>query len=109
MVAKKNNYFLRIVLIIFIIFMGLYISVSNNSCQNQLHDEVILTEANMKEFEEDVKAGKPLDLKKYQNISNHDYGNLFSNTGNFLGKKLDYVMLNGTDDAIKVLKKLFSN
>ena len=108
MVTKKNNYFLRVVALIFIVFIGLYIS-SNNSYQNQLHDEVILTNANMKEFEEDIKAGKPLDLKKYQNIDNHDYGNLFSNTGNFVGRKLEYVMLEGIDNTIKVLKKLFSN
>ena len=61
------------------------------------------------DFEQDIKDGKPLDLKKYQNHEIHDYGNLFSNAGNFIGNRLDYVMLNGIDEGIKVLKKLFSN
>lgn len=106
--VKKNNYFLRIVVIIFIIFIGLNISASNYYT-NELHNEVVLTKDNMALFEQDIKDGKPLDLKKYQNHEIHDYGNLFSNAGNFIGNKLDYVMLNGIDEGIKVLKKLFSN
>ena len=106
--TKKNNFFLRIILIVFVVFIGLNIS-ADNYYANDLHNEVVLTEENMALFEQDIKDGKPLDLKKYQSIDNHDYGNLFSNTGNFVGKRLDFVMLNGIDEGIKVLKKLFSN
>lgn len=106
---KKNNYFLRGVLVVFGLYTVLYFSEFNHYYQNSLHQEVILTEANMKEFEADIKEGKPIDIKKYQQYQEKDYGNLFSNTGYFIGNKLEYVMLHGIDEGIGVLKKLFSN
>ncbi|MBO4245539.1 MAG: hypothetical protein J5892_02210 [Bacilli bacterium] len=103
---KKNNYFLRIIFIIFIIYTGLYISSLNTTYDR---NEVILTEENMRLFEEDIKNNKPLDLKKYQTIKEDDYGNLFSNTGYIIGNTLDTFMLKGINKGIKVFKKLFTN
>ena len=103
---KKKNYFLKIVFILFIIYTGLYISSLNTTYDR---NEVILTEENMRLFEEDIKNNKPLDLKKYQTINNEDYGNLFSNTGHFIGNSLDAFMFKGIDKGIKVFKKLFTN
>ena len=84
-------------------------AINNGYYEKKLHNEVVLTEANMKLFEQDIKEGKPLDLTKYQTNEKHDYGNLFSNTGYFLGNKLSDLMVNGTGRAITVLKKLFTN
>lgn len=106
---KKPNYFLRILLISFIVFLGLYIAISNGYYEKTLSNQVMITNENIDEFEKDIKSGKPIDMKKYQNIDDHDYGNVFSNSGKYLGNKIDYLVHDGVKDVSNILIKLFGN
>ncbi len=107
--VKKPNYFLRIITILFIIYMGLYIAISNGYYENMLREEVLITKDNIKEFESDIKSGKPIDLKDYQKTKSHDYGNIFNKSGRFLGEKFDYVVNDGISKFSGLLKELFTN
>ena len=58
---KKPNWFLRILGVLFVIYMSLTIAINTGYYEAKLSEKTTITEENMKQFEEDVK--KKLILK----------------------------------------------
>ncbi len=87
--------FKRILTFLFIIFVILYFQVETGSVSYE-RDKAIITEENIKRFEEDIKNGEYIDIKNYTEESNIDTSNFISDIGyivsektsNFLGKEL---------------------
>ena len=102
---KKKNIFLRILLIIFIIFISLYF-MDNLGYYNFNNKNKILTEKKMKEFELDVKNGKKIDIKEYIK-DDTNYKNMYSNIGYESSKLIDKTLNKSFINLGKILKKLF--
>ena len=102
---KKNNWFLKSLLIIFIIFISLYL-MDNLGYYNIATRNKILTEEKMKEFENDVKNGKNIDIKEYVK-DNTNYKNVYSNIGYESSEIINNVLNKGFSNIGKILKKLF--
>lgn len=109
MEKKRPNYFVKGITLVFIIYIFLYMAINNGYYESELRNEVVITNENIDMFEADIKSGKPIDLKKYKTFEQHDYGNIFSNSGNYIGNKLDYIVNVGLFKTGKILKKLFTN
>ena len=75
--------------------------------ESHLTRKTLLTNEKIKEFEEDVKAGKEIDLESYYVPEKKDYSSFASK----LGKKVTLHLSTGLEKIFnssgKVLKKLF--
>ena len=103
---KKKNWFLRILGIAFIVFLGLYIASISGYYESQVGDKVALTEDAIKEFEQDVLEGKEVDIKTYVTNDSKDYSNNFTDLGDKFSESIQKVLtegIGGVWDALKVL------
>ena len=102
---KKKNWFLTVLGIIFVIYIGLYVMDSlgyyNIAAKNK-----VITEEKLQEFESDVKNGKEIDLKEYVRDTTN-YKNVYSNIGYSISVGIDNILNKGLSNVGKVLKKLF--
>ncbi len=103
---KKNNIFLKIIGILFIIYFSLYL-MENLGYYNINTKNKVLTEEAIKEFESDVKNGKSIDIKNYVG-DNTNYKNFYSNMGYNISIGIDNVLNKGLKKVGNVLKKLFN-
>ncbi len=51
---KKRNWFLRLLFVLFIVFLGLYIASVSGYYETQVGNKVALTEEAIRDFENDV-------------------------------------------------------
>ncbi len=102
---KKNNLFLKVLLILFLIYISLYI-MNNLGYYNIASKNKIITEEKIKEFEADVRNGKSIDIKEYVRDTTN-YKNTYSNLGYNISIGIDNVLNKGLKKAGKILKKLF--
>ena len=72
---KKRNWFLRLLFVLFIVFLGLYIASVSGYYETQVGNKVALTEEAIRDFENDVLEGKNVDIKTYLQEDNKDYSN----------------------------------
>ena len=102
---KKKNWFLSILVVLFIFYIALYMMDSlgyyNIAAKNK-----VITEEKLQEFEEDVKKGKKIDLKEYVRDTTN-YKNTYSNIGYNISMGIDNVLNKGLSNVGKILKKLF--
>ena len=101
---KKS--FRMFISICFVTFMALYLSQNTGYVEFQNRRQVELTEKQIKKFEEDVAAGKNIDMKDYLETYDYDYQNKLSRLGlkisNVTGKGVKTVV----EKSFKVLSKL---
>ena len=102
---KKKNIFLKILLILFIVYLALYL-MDNLGYYNIASKNKIITDKAMQEFEQDVKQGKKIDIKEYIRDET-DYKNSYSNLGYYLSNGIDTVLNKGFKNIGKILEKLF--
>lgn len=62
---KNNNYFLRILFVLFIIYFGLSIASKMGYYNYETNENVIVTESQIKKFEADLKNGVSIDINSY--------------------------------------------
>ncbi len=86
---KINKIFRNIIIVLFIIFIALFISQENGYYEYQEYKKVALTNEQIKEFEDDVKNGKKIDLKNYVSKTKKEYGNAVSNAGLSVSKQIE--------------------
>lgn len=103
---KKSNLFLKILFIAFIAFLGLYIASVSGYYETKVGKKVALTDAAIKQFEEDVLNGETVDIKTYLEENNNDYSNKFTEAGDKITESVQTILTDGVGgiwDAIKVL------
>ena len=97
---KKNKVFKPIIIIILIIFISSYYVSNSGYYEYHMQQKTVLTNEKIKEFEEDVKNNKDIDIKNYLEYEEVDYSNKLSN--------LVYDFSNnGVKVSRKVIKALF--
>lgn len=101
---KKGNIFLKILSVFFLIYISLYI-MDNLGYYNINTKNKVLTEEAIKEFENDIKNGKSIDIKNYVGDSTN-YKNFYSNLGYNLSVGVDNVLNKGLKKVGDILKKL---
>lgn len=101
---KKGNIILKILSVFFLIYISLYI-MDNLGYYNINTKNKVLTEEAIKEFENDIKNGKSIDIKNYVGDSTN-YKNFYSNLGYNLSVGVDNVLNKGLKKIGDILKKL---
>ena len=103
---KENKIFKHIIFISFITFFALYISQSTGYFEYKNNKKVSLTNEQIKEFEQDVKKGKKIDIKKYIQINNKSYQNKLSKAGLSISEASEKSVQKFISESFKVLSKL---
>ncbi len=92
----KNNFLRIMTLTVFLIFLALYYSSNAGLIDYQAKNKTVLTEKQIKMFEEDVKNNVQIDLKKYVENKEEKYDNNISKTtlklSNTIGETIEGVL-----------------
>ena len=105
---EASKIFRNIMIFLFIIFIALFISQANGYYEYQEYKKVALTKEQIKEFEDDVKSGKKIDLKDYVGNTKKEYGNTISDTGLSFSKKIEKYAKKVITTSFGALSKLVS-
>lgn len=103
--TKRYQIFKWCNIFLFTIFMTLYFSQLTGYYEYQNYQKMIMTEEQIRQFEQDIKDGKEVDIKEYTVNTNLNYENTFSNIGLNLSKFIS----NTIEDSIIKLFSSISN
>ena len=95
---KYRKFFEFTMMILVILFLGLYISQMTGYYQYAKNKKTILTNDAMKRFEKDIKEGKEINTKDYL-VEETNYNNLLST----LGMKVSSLIEKGFNKAMNCL------
>lgn len=87
-----------IILIIVIAFISSYLIASSGYYEYTMQEKTILTNEKIKEFEQDIKENKDIDLKEYFEEEEIDYSN-----------KLTTLVYNLSEKSNEITRKLIKN
>lgn len=104
---KYENTFKIIFIFLFVIFLTMYISVGSNYYEYELHKKVMLTNEDIKRFEDDVKNNKEVDIDNYIS-SRVDYSNSFSNASTKVSKETKKYIKQGIEGIFNIFSKMFT-
>lgn len=104
---KKPNIFLRILTILFFVFIALYIAIESGYYETKLQKQVSLTNEQIKTFEEDIKNNEIINLDSYLNEKETDYSNSISRLGNNLTNTISKSIVKVLESAFDIVKTLF--
>lgn len=107
MEKKKPNRFLQILLLLFIVFIGLYIASVSGYYESTLNNKVVLTDEAIEKFEEDVLNGEVVDVNSYILEDKKDYQNKFTEAGNKFTEMVESFVTDGIIGVFDCLKTLF--
>ncbi len=107
MKKKKSNLFIKILSLLFIVYVALLIAFESGYYDTKVGNKAILTKEAMERFEEDIEKGEMVDVKDYLQEEKVDYSNTVTKIGNKASKCLEEVMTKGLSGLIDTLKGLF--
>ena len=106
---KEGNGFRFTLIVLFIIFITIYISQATGYYDYQQYKKVELTNEKIKQFEEDVKEGRNIDIGNYLDDTKHNYNNGVSQMGLRFSKTVSVFVRKGVNNAFKFLEKLLTD
>ena len=104
---RKLHPVLKILAVLFIIYVALYIASASGYYERRIRNKVIITDNNIKDFEEKIKNGETISLDSYLTNDYDDYSNSISKLGDNLTNGVAEVVLKSSEVVMDVLKSLF--
>lgn len=107
---KKKLYskiFWKLFLALLFGFMALYVSAATGYYEYEQHKKVTLTNEKIIEFEQDLKAGKKIDVKNYLDEKEKNYENGFSKAGIMFSNVIGDCIQNGVQNVFNFLSNVF--
>ena len=92
---KDNKIFKFVLLVLIVIFLGLFIANNTGYYSFSLRNRKELTEEQIKKFEEDVKNGVNVDINDYLAFNEVSYQNNLSSLGNNISNIASSIIKNG--------------
>ncbi len=105
---EKKNPFFRILGALFLMFMCLYFILESGYYEAKISKKTAMTEESIKQFENDIKNGLPIDINSYTFKENTDYSNNTTDTAIFIGEKVESFMSGGITEIFNIVKSLFT-
>ncbi len=91
----------RCFLFLLVAFTALYLSEATGYYEYEQHRNMVLTSEKIKEFEQDVKDGKNIDIENYVESKERDYSNSVSNLGLNISDTIDNFITDGLNSLFK--------
>lgn len=104
---KKKNPVLKVLGLLFVVFMALYIANMSGYYESKIRDRVIITEEGIKNFEQAIKNGDEIDITSFLNTEREDYSSSMSNFGENVTSSIENVVVGGMDIVSDIIKSLF--
>lgn len=104
---KKGKLIIKILGGLFLIFIALFIANISGYYESKIRDNVIVTEAGIKEFEEKVQNGEEIDITNFLNNERVDYSSNMSNLGDSITNSIESVLTDGMGFFVDIFKSLF--
>lgn len=103
----KKEYIPRIILLtLFVIFIALYFTQATGYYEFQLAKKTELTEEQIQKFEEDIKAGKEVDIDAYLEENNKIYKNKVSNASFQISKQIEKTLKKGIESFFRMFESV---
>ena len=106
MKINTKKLFNSIVFILFTLFVCLYFASSNGYYEYQNKEKTELTKEKIKQFEEDIKNGKKVDINNYLTKETKNYDNKVTKLGNKLSDIRDYGMMDTLEKTFNFFEKV---
>lgn len=106
MKKKKVNWFNKILIFLFVIFIGLFIASKSGYYETKVNKNVALTNEAIKQFEEDVLEGKQVDIESYVVDDDRDFSNGLTKAGDKLSSTVEELLSGGLLNVWDVIKIL---
>lgn len=106
--SKQWKYFKITFLILLLLFFLNHYNIKNGYYEKKINEKTKITNENIKEFEQDIKENKYIDLKKYNQEEYIDSNNLVSKIGYKVSENINIIVKEKTREIYNFLKKLFS-
>lgn len=104
---KKVNPFLKILGVLFVVFIALFIASQSGYYESQVRDKVVITEEKIKEFESLIQNGEEIDINDFLDNEREDYSSSMSHLGDNLTSGISNAVSVGMDIVTDILKSLF--
>ena len=98
--------FKKVFLVLLISFTAIYLSEAAGYSEYKQHNKKIMTEEKIKQFENDVKNGKNLNLNDYLVEDNKNYESKVSKIGNTISKEIEKYVVGGLNNTFKFLNNI---
>lgn len=105
----KTNLARLIVLILVFLFFVLYFMQASGYNEYTRNRENMLTEEQIKEYEEDIEAGKDVTIKDYLNKDKVNYENKVSELGLDLSRLIENIFNKGMNVFFEMLNEAVSS
>ncbi|MDD3822094.1 MAG: hypothetical protein ACOXZW_02915 [Bacilli bacterium] len=96
-----------LVLILFLAFFVLYLAQATGYHEYEQYRRVRITQEKIKQFEADVKAGKPIDIDHYIESDDHNYHNKASEVGFKTSRLVENIFHSALDVILNIIRNLF--
>lgn len=103
---KPEKIFKVILSVLFIVFISLFISQSSGYYEYEQYKKVELTKEQIKQFEQDIKEGKKVDVKDYVGEVKKEYGNKISNAGLKISETIEEYVQNFINNSFEVISDI---
>ena len=101
----NTKIFKLVVIVIFLSFFCTVILSLSGYYQTELQKKMVLTNEAIQNFEQDIAAGKEVDINDYLEMNQKDYDNNFTKSGRYISEKLNGLVSNGIKKTIKIIIK----
>lgn len=105
---KKGTWVLKLLGVLFVLYISLTIAIQAGYYEAKLGEKTTITEEAIKQFEEDVRSGKDVDINDYITNVQMDYSNQTTKAGVIFSKAVETVMSKGIDGMVNIFKALFT-
>lgn len=95
-------------ILLFIIFITIYIYQATGYYEYELHKKTELTKEQIKQFEEDIKNNKNIDVTKYIENDAKKYSNEFSKIGSNFSNVTSKYIKKGINEVFKIINRLIT-
>jgi len=104
----KGAWVLKVLALLFVLYISLTIAIGTGYYEAKLSEKTTITNEAMKQFEEDIKSGKKVDIKDYVTDVYKDYSNQTTKAANVFSNIVEGIMTKGIDGMVQIFKTLFS-
>lgn len=105
---RKKSPFFKILGLLFLIFISLTICLESGYYDAKISRKTEMTNESIKQFEEDIKNGKPIDINSYTFSEQKDYSNNTTDAAIFIGNKVENFMATGITEIFDIIKNFLT-
>ena len=104
---KKNNIVLKILGLLFLIYISLFIANLSGYYESKIREKTIITEEGIKEFESKIQNGESVDVTSFLKNEREDYSSKMSTLGDNFSSNIEGFIAKSMEFVSNIIKSLF--